>query len=308
MPTIVIFNQFAKTSYEWKKVGDRMDWLDYLHKYKLTSIFVVTIIAWIIVYIINKLVHDFFKRTNFIEERKEETIESMIRSLTRYTATISIIFFAISQYVEHFGRVLAGAGVVGVIVGFGAQSLIKDILAGIFLIYEKQLHKGDFITVNNTFNGTVEDIGLRYIKVREWSGRLLTISNGEVKQIHNYNIHRMRVIERVVVSYRENPDKVFEILEQACEKINEVNQSCLKLDAKNCVVEPFQVYGMTSINASFRGIEYTITGLVDDVDYWDAGKEARRIIAQTLYDHKIKLAEDTMLVRELENAVISGRE
>ncbi|MGG3467714.1 mechanosensitive ion channel family protein [Neobacillus pocheonensis] len=274
-----------------------MDWLNLLHEYKLTSIILAVIIAWLSVFIINKVIHDFFQRTNFIEERKEQTIESMIRSLTKYTATLTVIFFAVSQYVQHFGRVLAGAGIVGVIVGFGAQSLIKDILAGIFLIYEKQLHKGDFITVNNTFNGTVEEVSLRYLKVREWSGKLLTISNGEVKQIQNYNIDRMRVIERVVVSYRENPNKVLEVLEIACEKINETNMPCLKLDESNCVMEPFQVYGMTSLNANFRGIEYTITGLVDDTLFWDAAKEARRIIAQTLYDYEVQLAEDTMVVK-----------
>jgi moderate conductance mechanosensitive channel len=284
-----------------KEEGEMMDWLDLLHKYKLTSIILAAVIAWICVYIINKLVHDFFKRTHFIEERKEQTIESMIRSLTKYTATLSFIFFAISQYVTHFGRVLTGAGVVGVIVGFGAQSLIRDILSGIFLIYEKQLHKGDFITINNTFNGTVEEIGLRFIKLREWSGKLLTISNGEIKQIHNYNINQMRVIERVVISYRENPDKVWEVLELACEKINEVNKPCMKLDATECIVEPFKVYGMTSLNASFRGIEYTITGLVDDAFYWDAAKQTRRIIAQTLYNYEIRLAEDTMLLKQAED-------
>jgi moderate conductance mechanosensitive channel len=278
-----------------------VDWVDFFHKYKLTSIILAALVAWLCVYIINKLVHDFFKRTHFIEERKEQTIESMIRSLTKYTATLTFIFFAISQYVNHFGRVLAGAGVVGVIVGFGAQSLIKDILSGIFLIYEKQLHKGDFITINNTFNGTVEEIGLRFIKLREWSGKLLTISNGEIKQIHNYNINQMRVIERVVISYRENPEKVIEVLELACKKINEVNKPCMKLDATECIVEPFKVYGMTTLNASFRGIEYTITGLVDDAFYWDAAKQARKIIAQTLYDHEIKLAEDTMLLKQAED-------
>jgi moderate conductance mechanosensitive channel len=285
-----------------------MDWLDYLHKYKFTSIFVAIIFGWLAVFIINRLVHNFFKRTNFIEERKEQTIESLINSLTKYTVTISIIFFAISQYVNDFGRVLAGAGIAGVIIGIGAQSLIRDILSGLFFIYEKQLHKGDFLTINNTFNGTVEDIGLRYIKVREWSGRLLTISNGEVKQIHNYNIHRMRVIERVVVSYRENPERVFAILEKACVKINEATQACLKLDSNRCPIEPFQVYGMTSINASFRGSEYTITGLVDDVDYWDAGKEARRIIAQTLYDNGIMLAEETMIVKQVEHVFLGEKE
>ncbi|MGG1679008.1 mechanosensitive ion channel family protein [Neobacillus sp. NRS-1170] len=274
-----------------------MDRLDFLHQYKLTSIILAVAIAWLIVFIINKVIHNFFQKTNFLEERKEQTIESMIRSFTKYTATLTVIFFAISQYVNNFGRVLAGAGIVGVIVGFGAQSLIKDILSGIFLIYEKQLHKGDFITVNNTFNGIVEEIGLRFLKVREWSGKLLTISNGEVKQIQNYNIDQMRVIERVVVSYREDPARVMGILEIACEKINETNGPCLKKDSSDCIVEPFQVYGMTSINANFRGIEYTITGLVDDTLYWNAAKEARRIIAQTLYDFQIQLAEDTMVVK-----------
>jgi moderate conductance mechanosensitive channel len=224
-----------------RQVGDMMDWMELLHHYKLIGILIAAVIARVIVFIINKTVHNFFLKTHFIEERKEQTIESMIRSLTKYTVTISFIFFAISQYVSNFGRILAGAGVVGVIVGFGAQSLIKDILSGIFLIYEKQLHKGDFITINNTFNGTVVDIGLRFLKIREWSGKVLTISNGEVKQIHNFNIDQMRVIERVVVSYRENPERVFEILEIACEKMNEIHKPCLKLDHSNFAIEPFKI-------------------------------------------------------------------
>jgi moderate conductance mechanosensitive channel len=287
-----------------KQVGDLMDWIDLLHRYKLISILLAAVIARVIVLIINKTVHNFFLKTHFIEERKEQTMESMIRSLTKYTVTISFIFFAISQYVSNFGKVLAGAGIVGVIVGFGAQSIIKDILSGIFLIYEKQLHKGDFITINNTFNGTVVDIGLRFLKIREWSGKVFTISNGEVKQIHNFNIEQMRVIERIVVSYRENPERVFEILEIACEKINELHEDCLKLDPNNCPLEPFKVYGMTTINSGYRGIEYTVTGLVDDAYYWDAAKEARRIMAQTLFDYEIRLAEDTMLLKQVDNVFL----
>lgn len=287
-----------------EQVGGLMDWMYLLHHYKLTSILLAAIIAWIIVFVINKTVHNFFLKTDFIEERIEQTIESMIRSLTKYTATLCFIFFAISQYVSNFGRILAGAGILGVILGFGAQSIIKDILSGIFLIYEKQLHQGDFITINNTFNGTVVDIGLRFLKIREWSGKVLTISNGEIKQIHNYNIEEMRVIERIVVSYRENPERVFEILEIACEKINELHEACLKLDLANCPIEPFQVYGMTTINSGYRGIEYTVTGLVDDTLYWDAAKEARRIIAQTLFDYEIKLAEDTMLVKQFDDVFL----
>ncbi len=268
----------------------------FLEESRVARIILVAVILTISVLVINKLVKKFFLHSSFIEERKEKTIESMIRSLTKYTATIGFILYIVSQFVENFGSVLAGAGVAGIIIGFGAQSLIRDILAGMFLIYEKQLHQGDFITINNTFNGTVEEIGLRSLKIREWSGKLLTISNGEIKQIQNYNIDRMRVIERVVVSYREDPDHVWSVLEKACENINEEFNDFLKKDHTHSIVEPFQLFGLTSLNANFRGYEYTIIGLVDDQYYWTASKETRRILAKTLFAEKITLAEERLLV------------
>lgn len=267
---------------------------------KVVQIILVAVILVISVTLINFIVGKFFKKTNFIEERKEKTIESLIRSLTKYTATISFILYLLSQFVENFGSILAGAGVAGIILGFGAQSLIKDILAGMFIIYEKQLHQGDFITINNTFHGTVEEIGLRSLKIREWSGKLLTISNGEIKQIHNYNIDRMRVIERVVISYREDPDIVWQVLEEACEKINMEFESCLKRDSLNEIIEHFQVFGITSLNGQFRGYEYTIIGLVDDQFYWSTAKGARRIIAKALFGANINLAESRVLINQIE--------
>ncbi|MCM3442660.1 mechanosensitive ion channel family protein [Metabacillus halosaccharovorans] len=267
---------------------------------KVVQIILVAVILVISVTLINFIVGKFFKKTNFIEERKEKTIESLIRSLTKYTATISFILYLLSQFVDNFGSILAGAGLAGIIIGFGAQSLIKDILAGMFIIYEKQLHQGDFITINNTFHGTVEEIGLRSLKIREWSGKLLTISNGEIKQIHNYNIDRMRVIERVVISYREDPDMVWQVLEEACEKINMEFESCLKRDSLNEIIEHFQVFGITSLNGQFRGYEYTIIGLVDDQFYWSTAKGARRIIAKALFDANINLAESRVLINQIE--------
>ncbi|MDP4124376.1 MAG: mechanosensitive ion channel protein MscC, partial [Bacillota bacterium] len=170
---------------------------------KIVDILLVAVILWIGVFIINRLVQLFFKRTDFIEEKKEKTIESLVRSVTQYTATIGFIFYVISLFVHDFGKILAGAGVAGIVIGFGAQSLIKDVLAGVFLIYERQLHKGDYVTVNNLFNGTVEEIGLRSLQIREWSGKLLTISNGEVRQIENYNIDFMRITESFLISFKE---------------------------------------------------------------------------------------------------------
>ncbi|ARI78363.1 mechanosensitive ion channel family protein [Halobacillus mangrovi] len=267
-----------------------IDFVEIITKSITIKIITSAILLFITVVILRKMIHSFFKRTDFIEERSERTLESMLNSIISYAAIITFIFIVLSEFTS-VGRLLAGAGVIGIIVGFGAQSLIKDFFAGLFLLYEKQLHKGDFITLNNTFHGTVEDIGLRFLKIREWSGKLLTISNGQIQTIENYNFEHMRVIEEVTTNFREDPKKVFAALEEACERMNEDLGEYLKKDLKGDPVEPFQVYGMTSLNDHYRGYQYTVTGLVQDLVYWTAAKETRRMIAETIYKHDIAMAE-----------------
>ncbi|QHE51055.1 mechanosensitive ion channel family protein [Pontibacillus sp. HMF3514] len=252
--------------------------------------FGVVILTYLAIFIIKRSVRSFFSKTSFIEERKEKTLESMISSTINYTATIGLIIFALTLLGLEVGSVLAGAGVLGIILGFGAQSIIKDLLAGIFFLYEKQLHKGDFIAINDKFFGTVEDIGLRFLKLREWSGKLLTISNGQVNSIENYNIDHMRVIEKVTVSFQEDPKKIYKLLEETCEQLNDELAHYLKTDPADQPIQPFQLYGMTSLNSDHRGYEYTVLGLTEDLVYWTASKETRRIIAEKMFDHNIQMS------------------
>ncbi|MFD1020756.1 mechanosensitive ion channel family protein [Thalassobacillus hwangdonensis] len=259
---------------------------------KLFKIILIAIITLIAVFLLRRVIRSFFKRTDFIEERKEKTLESMLNSIISYTATFGFIIFILNIIFEiKVANVLAGAGVLGVIIGIGAQSLIKDFFAGIFFLYEKQLHKGDFITVNGKFHGTVADIGLRFLKVRQWSGKLLTISNGQITTIENYNFEHMRVIEHVTTNFHEDPKKMFELLKGACERMNEELEPYLKKDLTDKPIEPFQLYGMGSLNDNYRGYQYTVTGLVEDLVYWTAAKETRRILAETLYEHNIQMPE-----------------
>ncbi|KAA6444075.1 mechanosensitive ion channel family protein [Bacillus atrophaeus] len=267
-------------------------------KSKTFDILIVAALLWIGVFIINRFVQAFFKRTDFIEERKEKTIESLVRSLTRYSATIGFILYVVSLFVDDFGKILAGAGVAGIVIGFGAQSLIKDIVAGIFLIYERQLHKGDYVTVNNLFNGTVEEIGLRSLQIREWSGKLLTISNGEVRQIENYNINYMRITESLLVSFKEDPERVYRVLEEACDMLNQELRDSLKRDEFLNPEEPFQVHGITSLNKMNRGIEFTVKGMVKDQDYFSASLTVRRVLVRQLYQHNVQMLEEAIRVEK----------
>lgn len=262
------------------------------------DILIVAALLWVGVFIINRFVQAFFKRTDFIEERKEKTIESLVRSLTRYSATIGFILYVVSLFVDDFGKILAGAGVAGIVIGFGAQSLIKDIVAGIFLIYERQLHKGDYVTVNNLFNGTVEEIGLRSLQIREWSGKLLTISNGEVRQIENYNINYMRITESLLVSFKEDPERVYRVLEEACDMLNQELRDSLKRDEFLNPEEPFQVHGITSLNKINRGIEFTVKGMVKDQDYFSASLTVRRVLVRQLYQHNVQMLEEAIRVEK----------
>lgn len=266
------------------------EFTDYIDNQTLLKLLIYASILFVAVLLLRKAIHSFFKRTDFIEERKEKTLESMFNSIISYTAVIGFILIAVNEYVE-IGNLLAGAGVIGIIVGFGAQSLIRDFFAGLFLLYEKQLHKGDFITLNNTFHGTVEDIGLRFLKIREWSGKLLTISNGQINTIENYNFEHMRVIEKVTTSFSQNPKETYEVLEEACKRLNEELHGYLKKDLTDKPIESFQVYGMSSLNHEHRGYEFTVVGLVEDLVYWTAAKKTRLVLAEVLFEHNISMAE-----------------
>ncbi|MFS0655836.1 mechanosensitive ion channel family protein [Bacillus sp. 179-C3.3 HS] len=261
-------------------------------KNKYIEILLVGFVLWLAVFLINKALQIFFKRTEFMEEKKKKTIESLVRSVTKYTATICFVLYVISLFFHDFGKILAGAGVAGIVIGFGAQTLIRDILAGIFLIYERQIHKGDYVTVNNLFNGTIEEIGLRSLQIREWSGKLLTISNGDIRQIQNYNMQFMRVTESVLIRSNQDPDIAFRALEAACEQLNQHHHDFLKKDEFQHAIEPFQVHGIMGLNKMNRGIEITVKGMVADEFYFDAALAVRKEMMKHLYLHNVQLLED----------------
>nr|WP_240795565.1 mechanosensitive ion channel family protein [Aquibacillus halophilus] len=268
-----------------------MDVIQLIFNNIATHIVIGALFAIILYQVLKRLVGSFFKRTDFLNEKEESTLESMFISIVKYVVTFGFIVYVFSLFDVEIGNILAGAGIIGIIVGLGAQSLIKDLLAGLFLIYEKQLNKGDWVKVNNLHSGVVEDIGLRFLKIRQWSGVLLTISNGQVQTIENYNIEKMRVIENITTSFQEDPKKIFTLLEQICVRLNQELSDYLKTDALGAPIEPFAVFGMSSLNDQYRGYQYTITGLSDDLFYFTAAKETRRIIAETLFDNKIQMAE-----------------
>lgn len=254
------------------------------------KILTVAFVVYVVAKIINKTLKKVFSRFGFLNKKDEETIRSVVHSILKYGGTIVVVGYIFSLYFD-VSKVLAGAGVLGVILGFGAKRLIRDSLAGFFLLYEGQLLKGDFVTINGTYSGTVENISIRYLMIREWSGKLLTINNGEIREVQNYNEGKMRLIERFIFSYREEPKQAKAVLETIVEEINEAYQNFLLTTEEGEIVEPFQFHGMTVANAQNLGYEMAVTGLVKDHEYFQASRTIRFYVMQRLFEENIQLAE-----------------
>jgi small-conductance mechanosensitive channel len=249
-------------------------------------------------YILNKLVEWFFKRSNFFDEEVEKTIQGVTRSSLRYGISGLFLIYLIGQFIDLKG-ILAGAGILGVVIGFAAQQMLKDILLGFVRLSDNEFRVGNFVTFNGTSSGTIEEIGIRFMQIREWSGKLLTIPHSEIRTIQNFNKGRMRIIERITVSYQENPEKVKRLLEDICIICNDkYGESLLRLE-DGTPEEDFRYIGITDLNPNLKyvGYELCIVGLVKPDDYFETSRSVRFEMMTALHEHKILMPSSHLLVQ-----------
>ena len=195
--------------------------------------------------------------------------------------------------VTKFGTLVTGASIVGLIVGVASQSILKDIFNGFFIIFEKQIQVGDFVIINEEFRGTVEEIGLRSVSLRDWDLRRITLPNGNISSIRNYSKTKMRVVVSVRIPYEEDPVNVIKSLEQVCDILNERHKDILCIKKGKEALGSFNVYGITDIEENPIGAKYTITGVVQSNKYFKVIKDARLQILITLKENGINIAYPT---------------
>ncbi|UZD49254.1 mechanosensitive ion channel family protein [Peribacillus frigoritolerans] len=272
--------------------------VDYWEEFLLLRLFILAILLLAVYYILNKLVEWFFRRSNFFDEEVEKTIQGVTRSSLRYGISGLFLIYLIGQFIDLKG-ILAGAGILGVVIGFAAQQMLKDILLGFVRLSDNEFRVGNFVTFNGTSSGTIEEIGIRFMQIREWSGKLLTIPHSEIRTIQNFNKGRMRIIERITVSYQENPEKVKRLLEDICIICNDkYGESLLRLE-DGTPEEDFRYIGITDLNPNLKyvGYELCIVGLVKPDDYFETSRSVRFEIMTALHEHQIQMPSSHLLVQ-----------
>jgi len=150
--------------------------------------------------------------TEAVRQRRE-TMLPLISSLLRYVVYFVAGVMALQMLGVDVTAILAGAGIAGLAIGFGAQSLVQDIIAGFFTLFDAEYMVGDYVEVAGT-EGTVEAITLRETSVRRRDGALAIIPNGEIKQVINYSKRFVRAVVDVGVSYEGDLERALAVLEQ----------------------------------------------------------------------------------------------
>lgn len=184
----------------------------------LLKIIAILIITNILIRIGKLMIHNIFKIRNLsplsTSERREETLSKLLDNVLSYVVYFIAFMMILSVLGIDVKALIAGAGVVGLAVGFGAQSLVKDVITGFFIIFEDQFSVGDHVRIGQ-FEGNVETIGLRTTKIKSWTGELHILPNGSIIEVTNFSINNSIAVVDIAIAYGEDIAKAEKVIEEA---------------------------------------------------------------------------------------------
>ncbi len=173
------------------------------------------------------------------ERRKQraETMGSLLKSITTGLILSVAVVMVLAQLSVNIAPIIASAGILGVAFGFGAQNLVKDFLAGIFMILEDQYGVGDVVDLGEA-SGVVEAVGLRVTRLRDVNGTVWYVRNGEVLRVGNQSQNWARTVLDITVGYEADLDQVQTILQEEATAMFEA------ADFHDVIIEPPEVWGV----------------------------------------------------------------
>jgi moderate conductance mechanosensitive channel len=257
-------------------------------------IFVIVVVAVIALRLSTLLVHGVLKtlldreasegtaqELSAIEVQKRmDTLDELGSNVIRAFVLMIAGIMVLSALDLDVGPAVAGLGVIGIAVGFGAQSLVKDYLNGALILIENQYSKGDVVSIAGV-SGAVEDFSLRRTTLRDLDGIVHTVPNGEVKVASNRTRTWARINQNVTVAFGTDIDKAIEVVEELGKQMAD--------DPiwKRRILEPPRVERVESIEE--RGITLKILGTVRASEQWAAGGEFRKLLLEAFAKNGIRL-------------------
>lgn len=245
----------------------------------------ILIAATFLIFLIVGLLVGRFIKKNKDKRKRAVTLAKLIQSIFRYIVIIIILIVILDVWGLNVMPILAGAGIAGIAIGFGAQNFIKDLLAGMAIVFENYFDIDDIIEINS-FKGKVVEIGLKSTKIENWKGEVRIFFNGELKEITNYSKNPSTGIAEVVVDYRENIDQVVALLEEKLVTLK---------DTFPQILEGPNVLGITKIDATGYTLRITVKTVSET--HYSVEREMYRFIKELFEENKIRLATGALVIR-----------
>lgn len=234
-------------------------------------IIVVGVVLWVVIkQVVPPMVNRIMARPRKGESReglkkRADTLRGVFLGLGKILIILMVVLVILSEYVS-IGPLLAGLGVVGIAVGFGAQYLIRDLIAGVFILMENQYRVGDVARVADVI-GLVEEINLRKTVLRDLDGIVHHVPNGEIRVASNYSRHFARVNLNISVAYGTDLDFAISVINRVCQEMAEEEEW------RKIISTVPKVLRVDSLGDS--GIDIKIIGDVKPLEQWNVMGQLR---------------------------------
>ncbi|MFJ8459963.1 mechanosensitive ion channel family protein [Lysinibacillus xylanilyticus] len=270
----------------WDKLMSEELWINITKA--SVKIILILIASWLAV----RLGKKFIKKVFLIRmssplnhsERRQKTIARLLQSVISYVVYFSAIIAILSILHIKVAGLLAGAGIVGLAVGFGAQSLVKDVITGFFIIFEDQFGVGDYIKINAA-EGTVVEIGLRTTKINGATGEQFIIPNGAIGEVINYSINNSKIFIDLQMMTDADFEKAEAIIKKYLATLPDIHKELVSVPV---------FLGVQSV----KGTEVTIRIVAETLaqQQYGVARAIRRDVTRLFEEHNIPMAHPKMML------------
>lgn len=227
------------------------------------------------------------------ERQREETLSTVFERVALVVLWVAVIVVILYQLHVNVAALLAGAGVLGVVIGLGAQAAIKDFLAGLFILIENQYRVGDVVTLdsgNTDISGVVESISLRTTRLRDLDGNIHIVQNGSAGVVTNLSFNFANVNLDVGIAYDADIEKVRDVINQI--GIEQAGED----EWKKQIIEPIEFLRVDSFADS--AVMLKAIGKVQPGTQWDVAGDYRLRLKKAFDKHHITLPYPQIVVHQ----------
>ncbi len=266
-------------------LGDKLgnfEWGDFFIKIGLGAlkILFIYIVYLIVKGIGNRIIERAFSRyeqRENVSSGRAQTLQHLSKNILGYLLLFILIVTVLQIINIDVTAILAGAGIIGLAIGFGAQGLVSDVVTGFFLLLERQIDVSDYVTTGS-FSGIVESVGLRTTQIRGFDGTLHFVPNREITSLSNHSRGNMRALVDIGISYDDNIDNAIAVIQNTCDKIAAEDEN---------IVEGPNVVGVQTLGAS--DVVLRILAKTKNMEQWAVERKLRKAVKETLDANNIEI-------------------